>query len=219
MVMTITSTTLMYGNDRPAMFVFNTSETRDYCSSCYKDDFPPEFTDLQKNDFWMKKSFKYIKDIYKEIGRKNKILQDLFYPGDTSEVEKWIEDPNGKDVLARLETMDGFTHDVIVVFQEENPRKFEHNVCMRCTAILIVVTIPPTPHSNFCFCGICSNCQKLTCEMCTKCMKPGLYFCSKSCRNKKARAHKQECHKRKKDSLISLFQQCETAVTEANLSI
>ena len=176
--------------DRPTMFVINTNEARDDCTKCYNPNLPTVIM----------QSKKFIENIYAKMERENTLIQDLYAPtglDQSHQIDDWLKDPTGKDALVRLETMDGFTHDVVVVFQEDNLEKFEHNVCMRCTAILIVVYIPPTPHLKFCFCGICANCEKLTNQRCRKCTKL-IYFCSDDCFAKQWSSHEEECNDNKK---------------------
>ena len=182
-------------NDRPTMFVINTTDQQSECGDCYNLDSPLKMIQTEK----------FIDGIYNKLGRQNTLIQDLyamptglrFMDDQSHEIKKWLRNPKGKDVMVRLETMDGFTHDVIVVFQEDDPEKFEHNVCMRCTAILIVVYIPKIPHSKFCFCASCANCEQLTSQKCPNCTLP-IYFCSKECFDGQQNWHEEECNNNKK---------------------
>ena len=51
-------------------------------------------------------------------------------------------------MYTRTEEIHGLSHDVVVCFQPDHPDIFEHNVCMRSRAILIVVNIPVDAYRN-----------------------------------------------------------------------
>ena len=45
-------------------------------------------------------------------------------------MNSWIEDNPKIDIITRLDMIDGVSHDVIVVFMEDDPKKFEYNACL-----------------------------------------------------------------------------------------
>ena len=45
----------------------------------------------------------------------------------------------------------GFEHNLVVVFQSQDPEKYYVNECMRSTAILYIVSIPEEQLENYCF--------------------------------------------------------------------
>ena len=60
-------------------------------------------------------------------------------------------------MFIRTDMVHGLSHDVVICFQEDNPEIFEHNVCMRARAVLIVVYIPEKAYKRICFCKICPS--------------------------------------------------------------
>ena len=104
----------------------------------------------------------------------------------------WIEmNSNKTDIITRLDMIDGVSHDVVVVFMEDDPKKFEYNACLRSKCILIVVYIKKDICEKICFCGECLNCRALTNLRCSKCSDHNAYFCSEQCYDE--HQHQNEC--------------------------
>ena len=122
--------------DQPALFVVDWSRASDNCKKCYN----MRKLDGDDREFQI---FNHIGNIYKGHNRKNGYVQNYEVPLQPNRnVENWITNPDGKDMYTRTDLVHGLSHDVVVCFQEDSPNIFEHNVCMRSRAILIVVYIP-----------------------------------------------------------------------------
>ena len=106
-------------------------------------------------------------------------------------VREWIENPKGKDLFTRIQTVEGLSYPVIVCFQEHIPERFERNVFMRAKAILIVVYIESKSFDYLCFGGACARCHGCAKEVCIKCHKT--YYCSQECIVSHWKVHKPEC--------------------------
>ena len=57
------------------------------------------------------------------------VLLSKPHPLKLSQIENWVDDPRGKDLIVRGDLTDGFSFDVVIIFQEDNPSFFEHNHC------------------------------------------------------------------------------------------
>lgn len=174
------------GSDsRPAMFFINPNLVIGRCEECY---------DLKNMLFGGKDQIEdFLIKIYIKVGRSNTLINVLAKsPLGQIQTQHWVNDPGGKDLLIRMDLIDGLSHDVVIIFQEHNSNVFEHNACMRATAILIVVYIPKKQHEEFCFCGICANCYGYTNKNCLKCTTD-TYYCSEKCSQDQLETHKEEC--------------------------
>jgi len=58
-------------------------------------------------------------------------------------------------LICEYALIQGFEHDAVVVFRDQNPDKFDHNSCMRAKSILIIVELPKD-QKRFCF-GMCRH--------------------------------------------------------------
>ena len=137
--------------DQPALFVVDWSRASDNCKKCYN----MRKLDGDDREFQI---FNHIGNIYKGHNRKNGYVQNYEVPLQPNRnVENWITNPDGKDMYTRTDLVHGLSHDVVVCFQEDSPNIFEHNVCMRSRAILIVVYIPEKAYEMLCFCKLRSE--------------------------------------------------------------
>ena len=105
---------------------------------------------------------RFIEEIYTKLGRTNELIQNIKQELVNLNSRSWLENPIGNDILVGMNNIDGFSSDILVVFQDDDPNRFEHNVCMRAKIFLIVVYIPYKPFSEFCFCVTCAICGKDT---------------------------------------------------------
>ena len=178
------------GSEKSVIFVLDhllcTNPTR-LCEKCYE---KSEGTSLGA---WQYKF--HIKWIYDNMQRYNKFIQNLkceAHTGNEGEnfseeldsdlkANSWIQNNPNIDVITRLDMIDGISHDVVVVFMEDDPKKFEYNACLRSKCILIIVYIKKDIYEKFCFCGKCLNCKALTNLRCSKCDDHNAYFCSDQC--------------------------------------
>ena len=60
------------------------------------------------------------------------------------------------DLITLNDMAYGFEHNLVVVFQSQDPQYFQINECMRSTAMLVVVKLPEKQLNNFCF-GKCRD--------------------------------------------------------------
>ena len=164
------------------------------CEECYHKD------EVTIGGAWQYKC--HIDCIYEIMQRNQKLIQHVRCRqpiGENVNVElesdfttnSWIQNNPKIDVLTRVDMIDGFSHDVVVVFKTDDPKEFEYNACMRSKAVLIVINIPN--HEKFCFCGECMNCKKLTNHRCTKCTNHDSYFCSEACFDAYWTHHQEHC--------------------------
>ena len=72
------------------------------------------------------------------------------------EVKNWIKASSTKtcDLITEYNQIQGFEHTIVVVFQDQDPTKYELNICMRATSYLIVIEMPQKQHTSLCF-GAC----------------------------------------------------------------
>ena len=67
------------------------------------------------------------------------------------DARQWVaSNIKSRDLICEYALIQGFEHDAVVVFQDQNPEKFEHNSCMRAKSILIIVELPKH-QKRFCF--------------------------------------------------------------------
>ena len=73
------------------------------------------------------------------------------------EVKNWIKShPKNNDLVTEYNQIHGFEHPIVVVFQDDDPAKYELNICMRATSYLVVVEMPTKQHRSLCF-GKCPD--------------------------------------------------------------
>ena len=132
--------------NQPAMFVIDTVQTGSgkFCTNCYDNDALKNGGD--------QKYLRFIEEIYTKFRRTNQLIQNIKQELVNLNSRSWLENPIGNDILVGMNNIDGFSSDILVVFQDDDPNRFEHNVCMRAKIFLIVVYIPYKPFSEFCFC-------------------------------------------------------------------
>ena len=142
--------------NQPAMFVIDTVQTGSgkFCTNCYDNDALQNGGDQEY--------LRFIKEIYTKFRRTNQLIQNIKQELVNLNSRSWLENPIGNDILVGMNNIDGFSSDILVVFQDDDPNRFEHNVCMRAKIFLIVVYIPYKPFSEFCFCVTCAICGKDT---------------------------------------------------------
>ena len=134
----------------PTLFVFGNFSYMN-CKKCYNMklvNFHGYFGDLQ--------FLSHIKEIYNKCGRPDQeIVENMWMPEtrDNYHVKDWVNDLRGKDLFTKENMIHGLSHDVVVVFKDDNTQLFPTNVCLRACAILVVVTLPELAYDNLCFCG------------------------------------------------------------------
>ena len=134
----------------PTLFVFGNFSYMN-CKKCYNMklvNFHGYFGDLQ--------FLSHIKEIYNKCGRPDQeIVENMWMPEtrDNYHVKDWVNDLRGKDMFTKENMIHGLSHDVVVVFKDDNTQLFPTNVCLRACAILVVVTLPELAYDNLCFCG------------------------------------------------------------------
>ena len=78
---------------------------------------------------------------------------------DQEEAKDWVLKSKDKDLITQRGMANGFEHNLVVVFQSQDPEKFYVNECMRSSAILYIVSIPEEQLESYCF-GKCQSIQK-----------------------------------------------------------
>ena len=98
----------------------------------------------------------HIKEIYNKCGRPDQeIVENMWMPEtrDNYHVKDWVNDLRGKDMFTKENMIHGLSHDVVVVFMDDDAQFFPTNICLRACAILVVVSLPELAYDNLCFCG------------------------------------------------------------------
>ena len=132
--------------NQPALFVIDMTMAYDHCGKCYD----KNNIDYGGGD---DQFYNHVNGIYKKHKRKNSFAQNYVRPLiPNRDVENWIANPEGVDMYTKTDLIHGLSHDIVVCFQQDDPDRFEHNVCMRSRAILIVVYLPAKAYENKCFC-------------------------------------------------------------------
>ena len=75
---------------------------------------------------------------------------------DEDQAKEWVLKSNDKDLITRKGMSHGFEHNIVVIFQPQDPQKFHIDECMRSTAMLIVVKIPELQLNTACI-GKCNS--------------------------------------------------------------
>ena len=98
----------------------------------------------------------HIQNIYNKCGRQDQeIVENMWMPltRNNYHVKDWVNDLRGKDMFTKENMIHGLSHDVVVVFKNDNTQLFPVNICLRACAILVVVSLPELAYANLCFCG------------------------------------------------------------------
>ena len=170
----------------PALFVFE-QVFHFKCVNCYN-----EYGDTKGI---MKSFWRNVQETYQKCGRKNAIVKHLvmqifdenknYLENLNKQIRNWADDPNGKDMYTKENQIHGLSSEIVVVFQEDDPKVMEINICMRAKMFLIVVYVPSKVFDCACICGKPKEPQQ--CEICSDTIDEGSIICKKlECIEKKA---------------------------------
>ena len=126
----------------PALFLFSYTTNGDvkvFNCQCYDGD------NLASNFVLLKN---YINTIFHQRNNRPKPIQ--YWGSSKDKAKDWILKSKDNDLITQISWAFGFEHNVVVVFQSQNPQHFDINSCMRSTAMLIVVNLPVQQLNNLC---------------------------------------------------------------------
>ena len=108
---------------------------------CYKED-------LQLGFDFTQQIMDYIDRIYQQIQRS----QPAFYlcQSNFTQAFNWVSSATKtNDMITNYFLVNGYEHSIVVVFNRDG--RFEHNLAMRSTGLLVIVNLPFTPWIHICF--------------------------------------------------------------------
>ena len=108
---------------------------------CYKEDLQLGF------DFTLQ-IMDYIDRIYQQIQRS----QPVFYlcQSNFTQAFNWVSSgTKTNDMITNSFLVNGYEHSIVVIFNRNG--RFEHNLAMRSTGLLVIVNLPFTPWIHICF--------------------------------------------------------------------
>ena len=134
--------------DQGALIVAPKILNRSTFCSCYESRFcdDQEMIDKQSADEFTD----FVREIYSESGRQD----PCFYiqESDIPKAQDWVDGRNDKkDLITDYKLVNGFESEIVVLFQDNHPDHFEHNMSLRATSVLIIVKVPETHLRNVCF--------------------------------------------------------------------
>ena len=134
-------------NSHYALFICNwTNNFYENCS-CYNEEYWKRLMNKKKIRENLKAN---IFEVYSEEKRKNPTI--YLEEEDIDQTTRWInERPKTCDLITDYSMVQGFEHNTVVVFQDQDPEKFDHNSCMRANSYLIVLEIPLEQRYGLCF--------------------------------------------------------------------
>ena len=134
----------VFSDFRPALFLFvDSDDDKIFKCQCYNG-----------NDNCKQRRSHINSIFHQKINRPEPI--QYWDPKDYDEVKDWVLKLKDKDIIMQRDMANGFEHNLVVVFQSQNPEKFYINESMRSTAMLIVVSMPEQQLENLCF-GKCKS--------------------------------------------------------------
>ena len=90
----------------------------------------------------------YINTIFHQRNNRPQPIQ--YWGSSKAKAKDWILKSKDNDLITQINMAFGFEHNVVVVFQSQDPHHFDINSCMRSTAMLIVVNMPVQQLNNLC---------------------------------------------------------------------
>ena len=115
----------LFGDYRPALILFNSSDPKkEFNCQCYKKDQTDTFTQLKNH-------------IAKTFHQKSRCLPIQYFGinKEKDEAKDWVLKTKKNDLITLNNMAYGFEHNLVVVFQSQDPQYFQINECMRSTAM------------------------------------------------------------------------------------
>ena len=141
-----------FGNYTPALILFNSTDPKkEFNCQCYT-------KDISKTEILFTQLKNYINKIFHQKSRCRHPIQyfGIINEEEKHEVKNWVLKAKENDLITLNNMAYGFEHNLVVVFQSQDPQYFQINECMRSTAMLVVVKLPEKELKNFCF-GKCRD--------------------------------------------------------------
>ena len=98
----------------------------------------------------------YVKEMAKENNRKEPVVYLSKNQTDENRANQWVSDTKFRDLITANVLVHGYSHDAVVIFQEQNTDYFEHYLCLRASQFLMIVMIPEEEFRGLCF-GKCDS--------------------------------------------------------------
>ena len=98
----------------------------------------------------------YVKEIAKENNRKEPVVYLSKNQIDENRANQWVSDTKFRDLITANVLVHGYSHDAVVIFQEQNSDYLEHYLCLRASQFLMIVMIPEEEFRGLCF-GKCDS--------------------------------------------------------------